>query len=321
MNDQNKLVRRINEITGWNISRRVPIVTDTSDWMRIVRGDVVRLKDHDYVIKGHGYESRFGIGDQPKYWVFNAYDLDTGERKILKTVFHEDFNVHIGLLKIHCFRSPEKEAHVLDIVREDSRFMQGYTLPDEMGNKIRVIDFIPGDSFFQHIFNISKSHRRYFEEDIPGILRKLAGCIEAIGYLHKQNTCHGDIRNDHIIIESGTGEYRWIDFDLNQNVADYDVWSIGNIINYAVGKGITTFKSVLKGDRFSNAVQSSLDPSDASGFFQYRIMNLKKLYAYIPESLNDILLHFTIKPVKYYENMDQLLEDYHNMLAKDFSGN
>jgi len=320
MNDQKKLAQRISEITGWIVPERVSIVTDTSDWMRIIRGDVVRLKDRDFVIKGHGYESRFGIGDQPKYWVFNAFDLETGERKIMKAVFHEDFYVHIGVFKIHCFRSPEKEAQVLELVRDDDRFMQGFTWPDAVGNTIRVIDYIPGPTLFEYIFDVKKNHHDYFEQDLPAILRRLAGSIEAIGFLHKQKTCHGDIRNDHIIIETGTGKYRWIDFDLNQNVSDYDVWSIGNIINYTVGKGITTFKSVLKGSKFSDQVRSSIDPSDASGFFHYRIMNLGKLYPYIPERLSNILMRFTIRPYKFYANMDQLLEDFHTMLAKDFGG-
>ena len=320
MNEKEKLARRISDITGWDPPDSFSVITNTSDWMRIVRGDVIRLQNHDFVIRGHGYESRFGIGDQPKYWVFNAFELETGKHKILKMVFHEDFYVHIGVFKIHCFRSPEKEARVLEIVNGDQRFMQGQTYSDAVGNMIRVIDFIKGETLFQNLFDIKKNHRDYFEQDLPGILKKLIDSIEAINYLHQQKICHGDIRNDHIIIENGTGLFRWIDFDLNQNVADYDVWSLGNIINYAVGKGITTFKAVLQSKQFSDTVKESLKSADASGFFEYRIMNLKKLYPYIPESLNNILMHFTIKPEKYYENMDQLLEDYHKMLAMDFSG-
>jgi len=320
MNDKKKLARRISDIAGWNPPERFSLITDTSEWMRIVRGDVIRLQNHDFVIRGHGYESRFGIGDQPKYWVFNAFDLETGKHKILKMVFHEDFHVHIGIFKIHCYRSPEKEARVLEIVEGDERFMQGRTHSDAVGNMIRVIDYIPGETLFQYLFEIKKNHRDYFEQDLPGILRKLTGSIEAINFLHQQKTCHGDIRNDHIIIETETGRFRWIDFDLNQNVADYDVWSIGYIINYAVGKGITTFKAVFKDKDVPDSIKASLGPEDASGFFEYRIMNLKKLYPYIPENLSNILRHFTFKPEAYYENMDQLLEDYHKMLAIDFGG-
>ena len=71
-------------------------MTDTSDFMRIQRGDVVRLSGQDFVVEGNRYETRFGISDQPKYWVFGTTDLATGEKNILKTVFHEEFDVHIG---------------------------------------------------------------------------------------------------------------------------------------------------------------------------------------------------------------------------------
>nr|MBN2276473.1 hypothetical protein [candidate division Zixibacteria bacterium] len=313
-NDPEKIAERIKSLIGWATPPQIVILTDTSDWMRIERGHILRLGDRDFLVNGHQYEKRFGISDQPKYWVFNVFDLESGERKIVKTVFHEDFHVHIGVFKIHCFRSPEKEARVLDIVHGDNRFMQGTTIMDDKNNHVRVIDFIRGRTFFQQIFEIEKSHERYFHEDLPDILRNLADSFEAIRFLHRNKTCHGDIRNDHIIIEADTGRYRWIDFDLNQNVSDFDIWSLGNIVNYAVGKGITTFKAALRDSRFPEEIRESLAPDDASGFFEYRLMNLGKLYPYIPEKLNDILLHFTIRPKQFYTNLDQFLDDYYEML-------
>ena len=213
--NSDQLTARIRELTGWANVNQPRIVTDTSDCMRIQRGNVVRLEGRDFVIEGNRYETRFGIGDQPKYWVFGAIDLETGEHKILKTVFHEDFHVHIGVFKVRCYRSPEKEAKVLQVVKNDRRFMQGYTVRDEKDNKVRVIDFIRGPTIFQHVYNLSKTHEQYYHEDLPGILHNLIDCMEAIQFLHDRGTCHGDIRNDHIIIESETGYYRWIDFDLN----------------------------------------------------------------------------------------------------------
>ena len=309
---------RIREITGWSGTGRIEIVTDTTDWDRIVRGNVIRLGGKDYVVTGNQYEKRFGISDQPKYWVFDVYDLETGRQKIIKTVFHEDFNVHIGLFKIHCFRSPEKEGNVLDLVRGDNRFMQGETVLDEKKNAVRVIDYIRGPSFFNMVVGINKDHKHYFDEDLPCILWKLTDSIEAIQFLHSHNTCHGDIRNDHIIIDAETGKYRWIDFDLNQHVSDFDLWSIGNILNYAVGKGITGFKNVLKNRNIADDVKNSLTSDDASAFYEYRIMNLRKLFPYIPPRLNDILLHFTIRPNEYYETVAQLLDDFHVMLETEF---
>ncbi|MCP4580024.1 MAG: serine/threonine protein kinase [candidate division Zixibacteria bacterium] len=313
-----ELADRIKELTGWTSGRQSRVVTDTSDWMRINRGDVLRLRGHDFVIKGTRYETRFGIGEQPKYWVFGAIDLENGREKIIKTVFYEDFNVRIGVFKIRCYRSPEKEGRVLELVGGDRRFMQGYTVNDEVGNNVRIIDYIRGETILEHIHSNNKSHEQYFYEDLPGILHKLTESIQAIYHLHFNHTCHGDIRNDHIIIESGTGLYRWIDFDLNQHVSDFDTWSIGNIINYAVAQGICSFSKVLKSNEFSEKVKLSLTPDDGGAFYEYRVMNLKKLYSYIPDSLNEILLHFTINPKVYYTSMTQLLKDYRAMLKADF---
>jgi len=318
MDEQHKLAARIREMTGWPVPDKIDIITDTSEWINIYRGQIIRLDGHDYLVKGNEYEARFGISDQPKYWVFSVYDMETGATKIIKTVFNEEFYVHIGVFRIHCVRSPEKEARVLDLVRGDRRFMQGHTILDTRGNHVRVIDYIRGKNLFQYIFHIDKKHEVYFHEDLPGILWQLADSIEAIELLHRNETCHGDIRNDHIVIDAETGQYRWIDFDLNQHVSDFDVWSIGNIINYAVGKGITSFANVKKSREFSDNVKESLTVEDASGFFEYRLMNLKKLYPYIPPRLHDILLHFTIRPRRFYENVGQLLGDYREMLATEF---
>lgn len=310
--------QRIRELTGWRNVRVPRIVTDTSDCMRIERGDIVRLGGRDFVIEGNRHETRFGIGDQPKYWVFSALDLETGRRLILKTVFHEDFNVHIGVFKIRCYRSPEKESQVLDLVRGDSRFMQGYTERDDADNNVRLIDYIRGPSIFQHIHNNTRTHEEYFRKDLPEILHRLTGCMEAIAFLHDNDLCHGDIRNDHIIIDSDSGEYRWIDFDLNQHVIDFDVWSMGNIINYVVGQGINSFHVVMKDEAVPARVRNDLKREDGSAFYEYRIINLKKLFPYIPQRLNDILMHFAIKPIGHYANMVELLIDYEKMLDTEF---
>ena len=318
MDARESLRQRIKELTGWRNVRVPRIVTDTSDCMRIQRGDIVRLEGRDFIIEGNRHETRFGIGDQPKYWVFSALELESGHRTILKTVFHEDFNVHIGVFKIRCYRSPEKESQVLELVKGDNRFMQGYTLHDDAGNNVRALDYIRGPSIFQYVHNNPKKHEAYFHEDLPAILHRLTGCMEAIAFLHDSDTCHGDIRNDHIIIDSDTGEYRWIDFDLNQHVIDFDVWSMGNVLNYAVGQGINSFHTVLKDDRVSDRVKQSLNREDGSAFYEYRIINLRKLFPYIPQSLNDILMHFAIQPIGHYANMIELLIDYQKMLDEEF---
>jgi hypothetical protein len=318
MSETEDLVERIRELTGWRTVKPPKIITDTSDAFAIERGDILRLGGRDYLVLGHKYESRFGIADQPKYWVLGTYEMATGLRKIIKTVFYEEFNVHIGVFRVHCYRSPDKEAEVLRLVRGDMRFMQGYTVRDDENNNIRVLDFVHGRTVLDHVVEINKSHEQYCAEDLPDLLWRLAAGIEAIQFLHRHGTCHGDIRNDHLIIEKDTAHFRWIDFDLNQHVADYDLWSLGNILNYMVGKGIVSFDKVFKSPEFSAETKASLAPEDASAFYEYRIMNLHKVYPYLPQRLNDILAHFTIRPKEFYANIDDLLHEYIEMLDSDF---
>jgi hypothetical protein len=318
MRNEEELEARIQALTGRKPLGPVEIVTDTTEWMNIHRGQVIRMNGTDLLVMGNAHETRFGIKDQPKYWVFTAFDLDSGARRVIKTVFHEEFNVRIGIFKIHCYRSPEKEGYVLDITRNDARFMQGVNLYDERQNLVRVLDFIRGETFFNRIAGIRKSHEQYFHEDLPAILWKLRDCIDAIAYLHENDTCHGDIRNDHIIIDADTGDYRWIDFDLKQDVSDFDTWSIGNILNYAVAKGICSFHEVFRNPAVPDAVRNSLSSDDASAFYEYRIMNLRKLYPYIPDRLSELLQHFTIRPKVFYDRIRQFNEEYGEMLDTEF---
>jgi len=318
MDDQETLANKIKDLVGWKVYGPIKIVTDTTEWMDIYRGQVVRLDNKDFLVKSNARETRFGIEDQPKTWVFNTIEIDSGISKILKTVFYEEFHVRIALFRIHCYRSPKKEARVLDLVRGDPRFMQGYTVLDEKNNHIRVLDVIKGDTIFNYVASIQKSHERYFNEDLPDILWKLKDSIEAIQFLHLNGTCHGDIRNDHIYIDRDTGRYRWIDFDLTQDVSDFDIWSIGNILSYAVAKGIRSFHQAKRNKSLTTEVKDSLKYEDASAFYEYRIMNLSKLFPYIPPKLNDLLLHFTVRPKSYYSDITQFVDEYNEMLDKEF---
>jgi serine/threonine protein kinase len=321
MSEKERLAGRIKELIGWEVNTtRMKIVTDTSDWMRITRGDVIRIGPCgcEFAVRGNMREPRFGIDDQPKYWVFHAVDLMTGQEKIIKTVFHEEFYAHIGIFKVRCYRDPDKEADVINLVKGDDRFMQGQAYLDSAGNNVRVIDYIRGKSMFHYIPGIEKPHEQYFFEDLPNILRKLLISIEAIKFLHENGFCHGDIRNDHILIDVKDNKFKWIDFDLKQDVTDFDLWSIGNIISYAVAKGLITFTQATKYGKFNENIVDSLSNDDGSAFYNYRIMNLKKLFPYIPNKLSDILQHFTIKPIAYYNSFQQFYEDYCEMLEKEF---
>lgn len=288
---------------------KIPIVTDTTDSMAIYRGQVLLLEDRYYFVLGDVFEPRFGLTDQPKYWVKKCRDLHDRTTKICKLVFNEEFIAHIGPIRIRCFRSPEKESRVLDLVQNDTRFMQGHTVRDGVGNEVRIIDFIFGDSLYNYILGLTIDHEEYFHTVLPGIMHNIFNAMEAISMLHDNNLCHGDIRNDHILIDKKTDEYRWIDFDLCQHYPDFDVWSLGNILEFVTGQGIRTFHEVNATNRFSEKVKNALTKDDASAFYLYRIMNLKKVFDYIPKSLNDILMRFSSSSTTFFETVDELKKE------------
>jgi hypothetical protein len=62
-------------------------------------------------------------------------------------------------------------------------------------------------------------------------------------------------------------------------------------------------------ERRSPEVLSRLTEADVNIVFNNRVANLKKAFPYIPDSLNQILLHFSRGANWFYENTDQLLED------------
>ncbi len=318
--NQTEIKERIRDLVGRHYVPygTVQVVEDTTSIMNIYRGQILRLGDGEYFILGDIHEPRFGMQDQPKYWVKKVADLSDGTVRIIKLVFHEEFVAHMGPIRIRCFRSPEKEARVLELATGNPRFMQGRAFIDPAGNNVRLIDFINGDTLYDTLMNLEMEHEDYFHTRFPGILAQLCDCMDAIALLHAHGLCHGDIRNDHIIIEDGTELFRWIDFDLTQRFSDYDVWSLGNLLQFCAGKGIRTFHEVESGDIYPDSVRQSLSSDDAMGFYKYRIMNLRKLFGYIPKRFNDILMRFAVNTTTFYDRVDQLSSDVREVLEADF---
>jgi hypothetical protein len=285
--------------------------------MRIDRGQVIRLEDREFFISGQVYEPRFGLDDQPKFWVKRGYDLDSGHQVIIKLEFYEEFVAHFGSFRIPCYRSPEKESEVLRLVAGDSRFMQGQTLIDNYGNNVRVLEFIRGKTLFDQILEMEIDHEEYYHTLLAPLLQKLVGCLEAIQTLHDNDLSHGDIRNDHIIIEEETSDFRWIDFDRCEDVmfdpyrtfTAFDVWSFGNVLQFVIGRGLTTFSDIRNSARFSTEIITSLKTTDAGAFYHHRLMNLKKIYPYISERLNTILMRFSMSTEDYYWTLTDLKRD------------
>jgi len=304
-----ELSARIEELTGRRVRGRVRVFEDASSYMAICGGSVLRLAGNDYYVRGDAREERFGIEDQPKFWVKRTTDLTTGEPKIIKLVFHEQFTTTVGPITVRCRRSPEKESAFLDRVRGDPRFMQGVTVTDPAGNLIRILDTVRGKSFFNHVAALDLSHERYFHEVLPDLMRDLITCVDAMAEVHRSGLHHGDIRNDHIIIESGTGRPVWIDFDYEVNFLDYDIWSMGNVVNYAVGKGIHSFWEVNKHPERFPRLAGRLDEQDALTFYPYRIASLPKLYPYIPDGLGRVLRRYSAGSADFYADLEELSRD------------
>jgi serine/threonine protein kinase len=301
-------------ISKWVGSDRVPkrlrIVTDTTDFFKVDYDDVLILNDKPYLIRNYEKEGRFTIDEQPKFWVRRAIDLIDGNTKVIKMVFHEHFRSKIGDIVFDCVRSPKKEARILELVRGHPNFMQGFSVKDSHGNIVRILDFIYGKTLADLIYELNKNHEEYFYSHFPKLLDEYVELVEAIKFLHDHNEKHGDIRRDHIIKNKDSGKFVWIDFDFNywhkENMFGYDLFGLGNILAFIVGGGDITTQMLLKE---KPSILEKINADDLNIIFNNRIMNLKKVFPYIPESLNTILIHFTPKAVLFYDKIDQLLDD------------
>ena len=162
--------------------------------------------------------------------------------------------------------------------------------------------------------------RLIFIKYFPEILDNYIECVEAIRFLHERGEKHGDIRRDHILLDRETGQWRWIDFDYNfrhrENMYGYDLFGLGNVFMYLVGMGDVLIQDL----KISNhPALSGLSDDDTNIVFNNRVANLIKIYPYIPENLNRILMHFSKSANIFYDHTNQLLEDlndFKSSLAK-----
>jgi len=303
------LRRRIGELTKREVPSKLNIFEDTSEFMSIDAGDILRLAGNDYLVTGQAREGRFGIDEQPKFWVKSSIDLTTGARKIIKMLFLETFNSRIGATVFQCFRSPEKEATILRKMREHPNFMHGQSVRDAVGNLVRIIDFISGPSLYAYLRRQKMSHEAYYRQKLPKIMQLVIECFEAITHLHKQGLHHGDIRADHIIIKSKTDTYVWIDFDYEVSNLNYDLFCLGNVLQQVVGKGRHSLDDIRLRPSDYPDFNNTLTSSDMSLMFRHRVTNLRKLYPHISGALNEILMRFSFGATDPYKNVDSLLED------------
>jgi len=292
--------------------------TDTSDFLDIHIGDDIMIDGRRFTVTGEERERRFGVED-PKFWVKRVVEVETGDRKLAKLSFFEEFNTRLGSIVIRCYRSPQKEKQILDLCRERPEFMNGITYHDARNNLVRILDIVRGPNFMLHLDRLRMPHAVYFQKELPTILQHLSNACAAIGFLHRNGFRHGDIRSDHIIVERKSGRYVWIDFDYEfeapENPFGLDLFGLGNILIYAVGK-VFHNAYMIKNDTYTYGdLAARLEPEDFSILHPNRLVNLRKLYPYIPLMLNNILMHFSLGAPITYESVDEILEDLNGYLA------
>ncbi len=298
------------------VPKKFKLVSDTTDFFKLDYNDVVVLGNRPYWVKRYEKEGRFGLDDEPKYWVRRVVDLIDGSTKIIKLVFHEKFETKIGDMVIQCFRSPKKEARILDLITKHPNFMHGNWVLDEAGNNVRILEFIYGRRYDDMVIEYGNDHEDYFYNFFPDVLKQYIELVLAIKYLHDHEEKHGDIRRDHIIWDRENKINRWIDFDYNylhgESMFSFDMQGLGNILIFMTARG-----DVLAPNLYHNQRElfDKLWGEDMNISYKNRVANLKKIYPYIPESLNRVLLHFSFGAKIFYENTDQMLDDLEK--AKD----
>jgi hypothetical protein len=288
------------------------VFTDTSDFLAIGPGDEILVEGNRYLVVGEEREYRFGIED-PKFWVKKAIDRRTQERRLLKLSFQESFTTRLGGVSVHCYRDPAKESAILRLTAGNPSFMRGETYMDTRGNPVRVLELVRGVNLLNYIDGFKMPHEAYFWTELPGILAHIIRAVEAIGFLHANSFRHGDIRNDHLIVPPGSPQYVWIDFDYDFDLAEnpfgLDIFGLGNLLIYSVGKGFHDYYSIANEPFLYADLKDRLVREDFSILHQGRLVNLRKHYPYIPPMLNNMLMHFSMGAQVFYESAQEIVED------------
>jgi len=305
-----------------SLRRLSRVYTDTTDFTSIDYGDIIAVEGRYFLITSYTKEGRFGVDEQIKQWVPKVEDLESGVQYIVKLVFRETFDMRLGQFMVTCYRSPEKEARILELVQGHPHFMQGESLLDTAGNLVRVLMPVSGNRL-DKVIHSESSHKDYFSKELPLILEQFLGCLKAIGFLHQNGFRHGDIRRDHIFVDRNTGLYYWIDFDydfyLPEKPFALDLFELGNILIYLSGRGDYHPREILADPAMGEAIAQTLTPSDFSLLTRNRVVNLQKLFPYIPDALNNILLHFSVGTDVFYETVEELHTDLDSALHEFLS--
>jgi hypothetical protein len=296
-----------------SMRRASRIFFDTTDFTSIDYGDIIFVDNCYFLVTGYTKEGRFGVDDQVKPWVPRVEDLATGNKQILKLVFHETFDITMGEFTISYYRNPEKEARILELVQDHPRFMHGRAVLDEVGNLVRILDIINGRRLDKFIYRNGTDHEEYFHQELSAILEQFLECVQAISLLHHNGFRHGDIRRDHIFVERKTDLFRWIDFDYDYYMPEkpfaVDLYELGNLLMFLVVRGNFHPREILADPGMGENVLNTIKPGDYALLSKNRIVNLQKIFPYIPTELNNIFLHFSLGTDVFYDTADEIAQD------------
>jgi hypothetical protein len=78
------------------------------------------------------------------------------------------------------------------------------------------------------------------------------------------------------------------------------------VLVFLVGMGDVIVQTLFKGN---HPAASSLTADDLNIIFHNRVVNLQKVFPYIPDALNRVLMHFSKGANRFYEHTKELVED------------
>jgi hypothetical protein len=112
----------------------------------------------------------------------------------------------------------------------------------------------------------------------------------------------------------------WIDFDYDFHLPEkpfaLDLQELGNLLLYLIGRDNYHPREILANPTMGQKTLQKLTPADFSLLAPDRVINLQKLFPYIPEALHRILLHFAAGADVFYEAVDELDQDLVKVLAE-----
>ena len=108
------------------------------------------------------------------------------------------------------------------------------------------------------------------------------------------------------------------DFYLPERPFALDLFGLGNILLFLVGRQTFRRHDVLTHPEMGEKILATITENDLSLLSQDRIYNMQKLFPYVPDALNNILLHFTVGAPLFYDTVDEFYDDlaaYHQTVS------